>query len=127
MAIYDSDIPSKSVRFGLYLSGRASRTSYWVQMLMCLFCFTAILSAFGFSYEIFEHKCIIMMLFLGVILTGAWAISVAIRRIHDFGYPACVVLLGFIPYCGLIAWIIFGVIPSQEGENKYGTKPDVIK
>ena len=52
------------------------------------------------------------------------AITLTIRRLHDIGMRGWWSLLMIVPGAGFIAFIIFGVIPTQPLTNKFGPVPD---
>lgn len=97
--------------------GRARRKEYWMFFL------------FNFLFTIL-FSIIEMMLGLGGILSGIYglavllpSIAVSVRRLHDIGRTGWWMLLSFIPVIGLIVLLVFAVLDSQPGENKYGPNP----
>ena len=42
---------------------------------------------------------------------------------HDIGLTGWMNLFLYIPWVGGIVWIVMGIIPSQETENRYGPIP----
>ncbi|MCM3600019.1 DUF805 domain-containing protein [Robertmurraya korlensis] len=97
--------------------GRARRKEYWMFFLFN-FLITILLSL------------IETMLGLGGILSGIYglavllpSIAVSVRRLHDIGRTGWWMLLSFIPVIGLIVLLVFAVLDSQPGENKYGPNP----
>lgn len=55
--------------------------------------------------------------FLALMVNG-WA--AASQRVRDFGYSGVWTLLILIPYIGWLAALALFLIPSSEGDNKYG-------
>ena len=51
------------------------------------------------------------------------AISVTARRLHDIGRSGWWILFGLIPLIGTIVLLVFMVLGSQEGENRFGPNP----
>ena len=51
------------------------------------------------------------------------ALAVLIRRLHDTGRTGWWALVGLVPFVGAIVLLVFTVIDSSNGENKYGTSP----
>ncbi|WP_246693614.1 DUF805 domain-containing protein [Mesorhizobium sp. M8A.F.Ca.ET.142.01.1.1] len=49
------------------------------------------------------------------------------RRLHDVGLTGWLAILCFLPYVGLLAIVVFGLIPSQVGDNKYGPVPAGVR
>lgn len=97
--------------------GRARRKEYWMFFLFN-FLITMLLSM------------IEVMIGLGGILSGIYglfvllpSIAVNVRRLHDIGRSGWWMLLSFIPVVGLIVLLVFAVLDSQPGENKYGPNP----
>ena len=50
------------------------------------------------------------------------SIAVGVRRLHDTGKSGVWMLLGLIPFVGLIL-LVFMLIDSQPGDNEYGPNP----
>lgn len=101
-------------------NGRDSRKQYWMFAL-----FNAIIS-FALSF--------VAGLILGdfdFIVTGIYSLAIllpniglCIRRMHDIGKSGYWILLCFIPILGQIAFIVLCCMPSQQGENQYGSMPE---
>lgn len=106
-------------------TGRARRSEYWWWVL-----FTFIVSivtsgldaAFGtdLNDDPGSTGLIQGLASLALFLPG---LAVAIRRLHDTGRVGWWVLLAFIPLIGWIVLIVFFVMDSQAGANKYGPSP----
>ncbi|KPP83157.1 MAG: Integral membrane protein [Oceanicaulis sp. HLUCCA04] len=97
--------------------GRARRSEYWWFFLF-VFIVAFILSAVEtmvtgtmFLYLIFLLASIIP------------SIAVQVRRLHDTGRSGWWILLSFIPLVGPIVLIVFYVMDSEAGVNKYGPNP----
>ena len=77
-------------------------------------------------YNLFIFICCVALLFVFVLLS--WDITILyiiypyfiitsfIRRLHDFGLPAWLILIPFV-------YIALPIIPGKKGENKYGLEP----
>ena len=50
-------------------------------------------------------------------------LALTARRLHDTGRSGWWILLNFIPYLGAIVLLVFLVLDSQPGENKWGPAP----
>lgn len=66
----------------------------------------------------------------GGVITGLYALfalvpslAIAARRLHDSGKSGWLLLLGLIPVIGFIILLVFYVMDSQPGANKYGPNP----
>ena len=51
------------------------------------------------------------------------AIAVTARRLHDIGRSGWWILFGLIPLIGTIVLLVFMVLDSQDGENRFGPNP----
>lgn len=108
----------KYVEFG----GRATRAEFWwfqlahIVVLVAL----AILAVIGASVMPVLALPLVVYGF-GTFLPG---LALMVRRFHDGGYSGWMVLLGLIPPpIGGIVVLIFMVLPSERGDNKYGADP----
>lgn len=93
-------------------SGRASVKEFWMFVLFNII-FSIALAAIG---------AILKFYYLGAIYSLAVLIpslAVSVRRLHDTGKSGWMLLLGLIPFVGLIL-IYFFIINGNEGDNKYG-------
>lgn len=103
--------------------GRARRKEYWFFVLfniIAVFILAFIDALLGtFSQE------------TGVgLLSGVYSlavlipsIAVAVRRLHDTDRVGWWVLIGLIPLIGAIVLIIFFVLDSTPGDNRFGLNP----
>lgn len=99
--------------------GRASRSEYWLFGLGFFIIFVVI----GIiDYIIFgdESGLLTGMLSLLFLLPE---FGLVIRRLHDIGKSGWWCLLSLIPFIGPLVLIIFYVMDSQPGTNKYGPNP----
>ena len=100
--------------------GRASKSQYWY---------------FGMWNPIVS---IVISIVLNIILHGnavyvSWvydliiflpAISISVRRLHDIGKSGWWNLIIFIPLIGVIVLVVFALMSSEPGTNKYGANPN---
>ncbi|CAH1596769.1 DUF805 domain-containing protein [Vibrio rotiferianus] len=97
-------------------NGRARRKEYWMFFLFNLiFSFTL-----GFVDGFLGTVFIGTIYGLAVLIPG---IAVTVRRLHDIGRTGWWVLIGLIPFIGLIVLIIFAATDGNEGSNEYGSNP----
>ncbi|TGV75581.1 DUF805 domain-containing protein, partial [Mesorhizobium sp. M00.F.Ca.ET.149.01.1.1] len=119
----------------LNVTGRARRKEFWS---FCLFwpIGLAVLVAIGVSFDLstddFEGGSglpIVTLSLVGLyaVLTILPWISLLVRRLHDVGLTGWLAILCFLPYVGLLAIVVFGLIPSQVGDNKYGPVPAGVR
>ncbi len=97
--------------------GRARRSEYWfatlfiglVSLPIALVSYDANSpTSFGPLYYVWA---------LAVLLPG---ISLVVRRLHDTNKSGWFYLLGLIPFVGAIVLLVFMVMDSDAGPNKYG-------
>ena len=58
-----------------------------------------------------------------ILVTIVPALAVLVRRLHDTGKSGWWVLIGFVPFVGTIVLLVFSVLDSDAGDNKYGVSP----
>jgi uncharacterized membrane protein YhaH (DUF805 family) len=98
-------------------SGRARRKEYWMFVLFNIIIFIVLY----FLESLVGGPGILANLYsLAILLPG---ISVGVRRLHDIGRTGWWILVGFIPVIGTIILLIFMILDSNPGENKYGPNP----
>ncbi|WP_136622085.1 MULTISPECIES: DUF805 domain-containing protein [Mesorhizobium] len=116
-------------------NGRARRKEFWGFWL----CYTIVLAAlFGFGILInlavngFGANAgrtsigFVPALVFALAFTVPW-IALVVRRVHDLGLNGWFVLLCFIPAIGGVALLVFGLMPSQVGENPWGAVPAGVR
>ena len=116
-------------------AGRARRKEFWS---FCLFWAIglAVLVTIGLSFDLssddFEgggYLPVVTFSLLGIyaVLTILPWIALLVRRLHDIGLTGWLAILCFLPYIGALATLVFGLIPTQIGENKYGPMPAGVR
>lgn len=102
-------------------SGRAQRAQYWYFTLFSILAEIALEicdQALGTSNE---HLSLFSSLFsLAVLLPS---LGVTVRRLHDIGRSGWWVLILLIPILGALVLLVFMVLDSQPGDNRYGPNP----
>lgn len=98
-------------------SGRACRSEYWYFVLV-----NVVVSVF-LRLLLFISQGFIVCSYIWWIAMLIPALSVAVRRLHDTGKPTICILLLIVPVVGWILLLIFYVLDSQPGDNKYGPNP----
>ena len=61
-----------------------------------------------------------------ILVTIVPALAVLVRRLHDTGKSGWWVLIGFVPLIGGIVLLVFTVLDSDAGENKFGESPKAL-
>lgn len=103
--------------------GRASRSEYWYFYLFLVLIFLvpalfAVLAAgSGAEKEASAMLVIVGLLEICCIPAG---ISVMVRRFHDINRSGWNFWWSVIPYIGSVIVLIFMLMPTEAGENKYG-------
>ncbi|MEM7170720.1 MAG: DUF805 domain-containing protein [Pseudomonadota bacterium] len=124
---------SKPVFSDLFtLSGRRNRLSYFLFTLIVWAIYIAdmvFIAAFD-GVDLFDYQASTgspgFATFVGIILLLAVAISACIvgaQRCRDFGWSGWAILLGLVPFVGLIFNIALFFIPGTPGDNRYGLNP----
>ncbi len=109
---YYFDVLKKYVVF----SGRATRKEYWM-----FFLFNVIVSIVLSLVDTFLGTHIVIQIYTLAILLPS--LTVLSRRLHDTGRSAWWILIGLVPFIGGFVLIIFAILDSQTGTNKYGDNP----
>ena len=53
-------------------------------------------------------------------------VAVSARRLHDTNKSGWYQLLGFVPLLGMVALIVLYTLPSDRGDNQYGSPPHTM-
>ena len=87
-------------------TGQATRREYWSVMLYS----TLALGLWFFINTLFGLPLVMIWLALFPVLIMQWATIV--RRLNDIGLSWWWLLLIFVPYMGLIGFVLLGVLPQ---------------
>jgi uncharacterized membrane protein YhaH (DUF805 family) len=103
--------------------GRARRKEYWFFVLFN-FLVVVVLSVVDMGIGTFNEEAEIGLL-SGVYLLAVLipSIAVTVRRLHDTDRSGWWILLNFIPVIGSVVILIFAVLDSQPGGNRFGPNP----
>ena len=101
-------------------SGRARRTEYWMFFLFN-FIIGIVLSVVDY---VLGTAGIVGALFALAILIPS--IAVGVRRLHDTDRSGWWMLIAFVPLIGAIVLIVFFVLDSTPGENRFGPNPKSV-
>ena len=101
-------------------SGRARRTEYWLFVLFSM----VITMVLGVVDYVLGSPGIVGLLFALAILIPS--IAVGVRRLHDTDRSGWWLLIAFIPIIGTIALLVFLLLDSNPGENRFGSSPKAV-
>jgi uncharacterized membrane protein YhaH (DUF805 family) len=103
--------------------GRARRKEYWNYVLFYCLALIALLLVDGVFGTLNEEAGIGLLSGLFALGTNVPSLAVTVRRLHDTDRSGWWVLIGFIPIVGDIVLIVFTVLDSQPGANRFGPNP----
>ena len=104
-------------------AGRARRSEYWYFVLFYVLAIVALAIVDGFAGTFSEEAEIGLFSGLFVLATFVPSLAVMVRRLHDTDRSGWWVLINFIPLIGAIVLIVFTVLDSQPGANRFGPNP----
>jgi uncharacterized membrane protein YhaH (DUF805 family) len=94
--------------------GRASRSAFWWFALLELIAYVVVGVISGRS----TVAGVILDIIIGVPMVLA-GISLAVRRLHDSSHTGWWWWIGFVPLVGWIISLVFYLLPSTPGPNRY--------
>jgi len=101
-------------------SGRATRKEYWIFTLFNKVTFWSFIYLASYSSSAFYLRANITLLYITIFIVPTLAVEA--RRLHDSGKTGWWQLLNLVPFGGAVL-LVFCIIESDEGENKYGPNP----
>jgi len=119
----------------LNFNGRARRKEFWAFWL-CSTIVLFVLLGFGILIDLAingfrdgsgRSAIGFLPFFIFALAFSLTWIALAVRRVHDIGLSGWFVLLCFIPAIGGVALLVFGLMPSQVGENPWGPVPAGVR
>ena len=103
--------------------GRARRKEYWMFFLIN-FIISVVLILIDISIGTFSYQAdvgVLQSLYsLAVLIPG---LAVTVRRLHDTGRTGWWILISLIPVIGGLVLLVFLVLDSEPGGNRYGPNP----
>ena len=104
-------------------SGRASRSEYWLFVLLFLISYV-IATILDISFDTFDEEAGIgtfgLIVLIALIVPS---ISCLVRRLHDTNRSGWWMLVNFVPLIGAIVLLVFTVTRGTEGDNRFGSDP----
>jgi uncharacterized membrane protein YhaH (DUF805 family) len=108
-------------------SGRSRRKEYWLFVLFNILVVISLLIVSGFLGMLSDDKdvgvgSVVLLLVVYSLATIVPSFAVQIRRLHDQDKSGWFVLLGLVPFGGIVL-LIFMLIEGTPGPNRYGPDP----
>jgi uncharacterized membrane protein YhaH (DUF805 family) len=108
-------------------SGRSRRKEYWMFVLFNILVVIALLIVSGIlgllaSDDDIGVGAVVALLVVYFLATFVPGLAVQVRRLHDQDKSGWFVLLGLVPFGGIIL-LIFMVIEGTPGPNRFGPDP----
>ena len=97
-------------------NGRAHRTEFWMFTLVNFIIMLILAVVDGMITGGLIYALYALAMFLP-------SLGVGVRRLHDTGRSGWWILVGLIPFIGIIVLIVFWVQDSQPGSNAFGPSP----
>ncbi len=98
-------------------SGRATRKEYWMFILIN----SIITVALSFLFDNIKGLAFIPTIY--GLATLIPILAIGCRRLHDVGKSGWWLLIMLVPFIGSLVLLVFAVMDSQTGTNKYGPNP----
>jgi uncharacterized membrane protein YhaH (DUF805 family) len=125
--------PAKRMGFGQAIAtclrkyvdftGRAGRPEYWFFML---FYYLLLIVLIVIDVIIFAPQTGgLVLTWLGVLALFLPTLSAGVRRLHDQDHSGWMLLLGLIPFGGIIV-LVFMCLPGTHGPNRFGPVPGSV-
>ncbi len=103
--------------------GRARRTEYWYFVLFYVLAIVAlaIVDVIVGTYN--EESGLGLLSGLFMLATILPSLAVLVRRLHDTDHSGWWALLNLVPFVGALVLLVFTVLDSQPGANRFGPNP----
>jgi uncharacterized membrane protein YhaH (DUF805 family) len=98
------------------LNGTSKRSEYWAVNLVCYFMLViaGLVSAFMMELGFIGFVFVLPLMLTVFVITTFLIISVTIKRCRDIGISPWFTLSLAIPYIGIIPFIVFGCLKSEN-------------
>lgn len=103
--------------------GRARRSEYWYFVLFCVLAIVALAIVDSIAGTFSEEAEIGLFSGLFVLATFVPSLAVMVRRLHDTDRSGWWVLINLVPLVGAVVLLVFTVLDSQPGANRFGPNP----
>ena len=103
--------------------GRARRSEYWYFVLFYVLVIFVLVIVDGVTGTLNEEAGIGLLSGLFMLATILPSLAVLVRRLHDTDRSGWWALLNLIPFIGALVLLVFTVLDSQPGANRFGPNP----
>jgi len=103
--------------------GRARRAEYWYFMLFYFLAVIALAIVDGIAGTFSEEAGMGLFSGLFMLATILPSLAVTVRRLHDTDRSGWWVLINLVPFLGVLVLLVFTVLDSQPGANRFGPHP----
>jgi uncharacterized membrane protein YhaH (DUF805 family) len=104
-------------------TGRARRKEYWYFVLFYVLAFIVLLVVDEVTGTLDEEAGIGLLSAIFVLATIIPLLAVTVRRLHDTDRSGWWVLINLVPIIGGIVLLVFTLLDSQPGANRFGPNP----
>ena len=105
------------------ISGRVSRAAYFLGGMLTAVVQAFPLYRFTLAPEGSPESTIWSLLFLAAFMVSLWSsVTLAVKRLHDFGKPGLMAIVLFIPVISIAAFLLLCLFPGDKGSNRYGAR-----
>jgi uncharacterized membrane protein YhaH (DUF805 family) len=104
-------------------AGRARRKEYWYFILFYCIALIALAVVDSIAGTFSEEAEIGLFSGLFVLATIVPSLAVTVRRLHDTDRSGWWILINFVPLLGALVLLVFTVLDSQPGANRFGENP----
>lgn len=110
----------------LTVRGRINRAEYglaltvWTVLLLVLPAFAGYVQGMHARTSTGAFADLLLWLVGGFMAVLVMSTSYSIRRLHDIGYSGWWYLLTWLPWVGIVAAVLIGVMKSDPAENRWG-------
>jgi uncharacterized membrane protein YhaH (DUF805 family) len=104
-------------------AGRARRKEYWYFVLFYVLAIVVLAIVDEMMGTFSEEAEIGLLSGLFVLATFIPSLAVTVRRLHDTDRSGWWILINLVPIVGAIVLLVFTLLDSQPGENRFGANP----
>ncbi len=104
-------------------TGRSRRTELWMFTLFNFLIAVVLIIASIALRESGVGKVLMIVYWIYLLAVIIPCLAVGVRRLHDTGRSGWWWLIDLVPFVGPIILIVFWVMDSEPGANKYGPNP----